>query len=558
MPLLLFWYILRDLLKVLAISTAVLVTIISFGAAIRPLSDGTLGPLALLQYIVLAMPPMLQFALPFSAAFSATMVYHRMSSDNEIAACAASGVSYPQLLLPAATLGVVLTIALSLISNYVSPAFWEAMARTSSRSVADVVVGRISRGEPVQTDTVTLFARDARVVDVPPGRDADAAIWLDRVLAITSQKGDIVSTQTGRQCIIYLKHVGNMTIISPMMDEAQMFQVEDEGGQKRLRIDAAALPQLVVEDEIERSPRFMNVSRLNAAYNAPETYSRVARKVDSLRRWMTQRELFRIVDGNLRTNGVIRFDVSLLNRQNTVVASQAELEGGGLVEQETGDWVVLPPATGGPCRMTIVQGLRQTVRYESRSLRLRPQIRLLPQEPTLDATFTDVTQISLDTLPARSRAFDRQMVSNLRLDAPIVQQLQSQPARELVQAARQYGDDATLRRLDQAISTEVVRLLRNIVARIHERAAMSVSCLVMMLLGSILAITMRNALPLTVYFWSFIPAILGLVVISSGADVVNDVSQFGHADVLGLIVMWSGNLVMAVMSLVFLRRVMKN
>ncbi len=558
MPLLLFWYILRDLLKVLAISTAVLVTIISFGAAIRPLSDGTLGPLALLQYIFLAMPPMLQFALPFSAAFSATMVYHRMSSDNEIAACAASGVSYPQLLLPAATLGVVLTITLSLISNYVSPAFWEAMARTSSRSVADVVVGKISRGEPVQTDTVTLFARNARTIDVPAGVDADAAIWLDRVLAINLKKGEIVSTQTGRQCIIYLKHIENMTRIRPVMEQARMFQVKEEGEQTRLRIGEAALPDLVVEDEIERSPRFMNVSRLNATYKAPETYSRVARKVDALRRWMTQRELFRIIDEQLRETGSIRFEVSLLNRQNTLVASQAELQGGGLVEQETGVWTVLSPATGEPCRLIITQGLRQTVRYESSSLRLRPQIRLLPEEPTLDAEFTKVTQISLESLPARSREFEHQMVSSMRLDAPIVRQLQSQPARELVQTARQYGDDATLRRLDQAIRTEVVHLLRNIVARIHERAAMSVSCLVMMLLGSILAIAMRHALPLTVYFWSFIPAIFGLVVISSGADVVNDVSQFGHADALGLVVMWSGNLTMAVISLFFLRRVMKN
>lgn len=558
MPLLLFWYILRDLLKVLTISTVVLVTIISFGAAIRPLSDGTLGPVALLKFIFLAMPPMLQFALPFSAAFSATMVYHRMSSDNEIAACAASGVSYPQLLLPAATLGVVLTITLSLISNYVSPAFWEAMARTSSRSVADVVVGRISRGEPVQTDTLTLYARNAWRVSVPPSQDADAAILLDRVLAVNSTRGEIISTQTGRQCIIYLKHIGNMTVISPIMDQARMFQVKEEGGQTRLRIGEATLPDLVVEDEIERSPRFMDVSRLNAVYKAPETYSRVARKIDELRRWMTQRELFRLIDQRLRETGSVRFSVSLLDRHNELITSQAELRGGGLTEVDATTWSVLPPGGGGPCRLTIVQGITQTVALESKLVRLRPRIRLLPEEPTLDIEFTNVNQIALDITPTRSRQFDRQTVSNMRVDAPIVRELQGQPARQLVQTARQYGDDATLKRLDQAIGNEVVRLKRNIVARIHERTAMSVSCLVMMLLGSILAIMMRNALPLTVYFWSFIPAILGLVVISSGADVVNDVSQVSHADILGLVVMWSGNLIMAVLSLAFLRRVMRN
>ncbi|MCC6908287.1 MAG: LptF/LptG family permease [Phycisphaerales bacterium] len=557
MPLLLFWYILRDLLKVLAISTAVLVTIISFGAAIKPLSDGTLGPVALLKYILLAMPPMLQFALPFSAAFSATMVYHRMTSDNEISACAASGVSYPQLLLPAATLGVVLTIALSLISNYVSPAFWEAMARTSTRSVAEVVVGRISRGEPVQTDTLTLYARQALRIPVPEGVDADAAIGLDRVLAVNMRRGEVISTQTARQCIIYLKHTGSMTVITPIMDQGRMFQIKDEGAQVRVSASAALLPELVVEDEIERSPRFMDVGRLKAVHRAPETYSRVAQKIDELRRWMTQRELFHLIDQRLRETGTMRFSTTRLGQDNQPVAAQVELAAGGLVAGDE-SWTVLPPAGGGLVRLTITEGIKRTVALESRQVRLRPRIRLLPEEPTLDAEFSQVTQIALDTSPNRSRQFEQQTVPYLRVEAPIVRELQNQPARELVKAAQKYGDDATLRRLDTAIRTEVSRLLRSIVARIHERAAMSVSCLVMMLLGSVLAISMRNALPLTVYFWSFIPAILGLVVISSGADVVNDVSQFKHADVVGLVVMWSGNLLMAAMSLAFLRRVMRN
>lgn len=558
MPLLLFWYILRDLLKVLALSTAVLVTIISFGAAIKPLSDGTLGPLALLKYIVLAMPPMLQFALPFSAAFSATMVYHRMTSDNEIAACAAGGVSYPQLLLPPATLGLVLTILLSMISNYVSPRFWEAMAHASSRSVADVVVGRIARGEPVQTDTLLLYARDARVIRVPEGRDADAAIFLDRVLAVNTERGEVVSTHTGSQAVIYLKHAGNMTIITPVMTGARMIQVERGGQQTHLRIGEAMLPDLVVEDEIEQSPRFMDVNRLNEVYKAPETYSRVQRRIDDLRRWMTQRELFRIIDEQLRRTGMARFTVAMLDRRNELVSSQAELRAGGLAEEQGGAWRVLPEGGGRPPRLTITQGFTPTLALESSEVRLRPRIRLLPEEPTLDAEFADVTQITLDAGPARSRQFDRQTLLNLRIEAPIVRDLQDQPARQLVQTARAYGDDATLRRLDQAIGAEVVRLKRNVVARIHERTAMSVSCLVMMLLGSILAIALRSALPLTVYFWSFLPAILGLVVISSGADLVKDVDQFGGADVVGLAVMWSGNLVMAVLALGFLRKVKRN
>ena len=94
MPWTLYWYILRDLLKLLALATAVLVLVISAAVAIKPLSDGLLGPVALVKFILYTMPTTLQFALPFGAAFASTIVFNRMAADNEIVACSASGMSY--------------------------------------------------------------------------------------------------------------------------------------------------------------------------------------------------------------------------------------------------------------------------------------------------------------------------------------------------------------------------------------------------------------------------------------------------------------------------------
>ena len=66
MPFMLFRYILRDLIRVVTLTTVVLVSVIAFGAAIRPLAeDQILGPGQIAVYIMLAIVPMLQFALPF-------------------------------------------------------------------------------------------------------------------------------------------------------------------------------------------------------------------------------------------------------------------------------------------------------------------------------------------------------------------------------------------------------------------------------------------------------------------------------------------------------------
>ena len=71
MPLMLYRYILKDLMRVILLTTVVLVTVIAFGAAIRPLADDQfLGPLQIIKYIMLAIVPPLAAPLkPLTPSF---------------------------------------------------------------------------------------------------------------------------------------------------------------------------------------------------------------------------------------------------------------------------------------------------------------------------------------------------------------------------------------------------------------------------------------------------------------------------------------------------------
>lgn len=66
MPWTLYRYILRELLKVLVLTTTVLVVVLSFGAAVGPMADGLLGPVTLVKFVLYTMPTVLGFALPFA------------------------------------------------------------------------------------------------------------------------------------------------------------------------------------------------------------------------------------------------------------------------------------------------------------------------------------------------------------------------------------------------------------------------------------------------------------------------------------------------------------
>ncbi|MFZ9882462.1 MAG: LptF/LptG family permease, partial [Phycisphaerales bacterium] len=124
MPRILFRHIVADLCRIMLLTAAVLVSVIAFGAAIRPIMQNLLGADDVLQYVGLASVPMLQFALPFAGAFAGTIVYARLAADNEILAMSAAGLSYRKVLLPAAALGVVLLLGMAVLVDVGVPRFW--------------------------------------------------------------------------------------------------------------------------------------------------------------------------------------------------------------------------------------------------------------------------------------------------------------------------------------------------------------------------------------------------------------------------------------------------
>ena len=122
-----------ELLKVMVLTTAVLVVVIAFGATIKPLVQNALDPVDVVKYAVLAGVPMLQFALPFAAGFASTLVMHRMAGDNEILAMSVSGVSYRRILTPVFVLGLLLTVIMFLLVNFTVPHFWNLMKEMIAR-----------------------------------------------------------------------------------------------------------------------------------------------------------------------------------------------------------------------------------------------------------------------------------------------------------------------------------------------------------------------------------------------------------------------------------------
>lgn len=109
---------------------------------------------------------------------------------------------------------------------------------------------------------------------------------------------------------------------------------------------------------------------------------------------------------------------------------------------------------------------------------------------------------------------------------------------ELLERARVYTDrerpDAFIAEVAVDLKDKIQELEREILSKVHERWAMSGTCLVMAVAGAVTAMRLGSALPLMVYLWSFFPALVGVITIMAGQQLTHD-----HG-APGLVVLWGG------------------
>ena len=96
-------------------------------------------------------------------------------------------------------------------------------------------------------------------------------------------------------------------------------------------------------------------------------------------------------------------------------------------------------------------------------------------------------------------------------------------------------------------------LEREISSRLQRRYALSMTAMLLLLLGATLAMWLRHSLPLVIYIWAFVPSIADVLLISSGDHMIRS----GVA-IPGMMVLWSGNALLLTMLVVVYRRLMRN
>jgi lipopolysaccharide export LptBFGC system permease protein LptF len=535
MPFLLYRYVLADLARNIILTTAVLVTVIAFGAAIKPLThEKLLSAAQTLKYICLAIVPMMQFALPFAAGFAATISFHRLTSDNEIVAAAGSGISYRRILTPVIWTGAVLFTIMLILTQSLVPKFYGLMERTVARDLTRIFQASIERGVPFRLGDLQIYA-DHLVVDTAPvDSEADTRLILQRVAAAeTDGDGRIVRDVTAEQAVVDVYREAGRTILKLVMTNTVSYR-PDAGeliGAPQFMPSAIVVPSIVSDNTGAMTRGELLKLRADLDRHASV---RVARQELAAR--LHDQSIWSSVDAALRRDG--RVDLSGDRGQRYVVQAR------GFRGQR-----FLPDDTGEVRIRRYVDNTARTA-FHCTSARLIRAYGAVPGDAAVSLVLEDFQVIDLDA--PDQPANRRESLSVPSLSYAGLKETAQAPtsSAEMLRVARSVENPSSgLRHAIDRLVGRRARISHEITGRLHERYALSLTAVLLVLVGATFAMWLRESLPLTIYLLAFLPAILDLILISGGEQIVRDGEYL-----LGGSIMWSGNaLLVAILAFSYLR-----
>lgn len=515
-PWILWRHLAGELLRVLAVTTGIIVTVIAFGAAAKPLAENAIGAETVMKYVTLAIIPMLQFALPFAAGFAGTLVLHRFATDNEIVAMATAGMSYRRIFAPVFLLGTALGLFMLVLVAFVIPHFWTRMQELATADATQMLVAAVRRGEALSIDDgrLMIYADAAAVVDPPADTGAEKRLVLTGVAAIEGGKRGAITPQTeftAESAAVDIYSTASSTMAKVAFTNATIFRP----GEGAIASVPRAEPEAASLDSgFYRGPKFLPLQDIVELRRDPDKASIVQAAKRPLVGALGEVDLWRCLESQAASGA---FSFAEPGTARTFRVEGARIVAGELLPAAgRATFTVTESVQGRPARRA--EGERGTLRaigeagFEPRmSLSLPSPLRARDLAANLPGRWP--ARID-DLLPSgcTPRAWGEASSSS------VLEAIAAVPASDgfAPYSAIRKGAARARSRLEWSRNDVVFESDSHVVQRI----AQPVSIVLVLLLGAGVAVAMRHALPLTVYVLAFLPAIGNILMMSGGQQLM--------------------------------------
>ena len=511
-----------DMLRQFALTAAVLVVVIAFGAAIKPLSnDSLISPLEAATFVGFAMIPMLQFALPFAAAFAVTLTFHRLSQDNEIIAMAVSGHSYTKILAPFAAFGFALTLLLGVLTQWVIPSFIGKMTQSLAADMPRMLTRSIQQHTPFVQGNLVIWAEQVFL-----GGEGGSRIVLDHaaIAKVDKQNRPVMYLTSSATSIDVEKNTKDSALLVRSKNTVQWTDDGNGAGSTRGAVESELTHAIGIHSETNRRPASMTRGELLDAEDDPALFPPVARAAEQLRNLLIMQEYWRSLSTYFKTNHEMIL-VSSLNSQRFIIRAESFSNGvfKGLVEMDLH-------------------------RRSGETSLLIPESTRLDVEQAEDGRITSLTlfmknvRVGVGEIGENTR--EDLQVQALSIDADITMPVMSDDIPALLAQATEVENRVVLRSANSLL-VQLKNLHEQVVSRINQRWAMSASAFLIVLLGSVTAIRHRDKTALATFSHVFFPTVVAVILVFAGGQIVRDDRM-----IFGFCIMWSGNA--GILALIFM------
>ena len=540
MPWRLYRYILGELLRQVVLTTAILVTIIAFGAVIKPLAgDSILTTAQVLKYVTLAMIPMLQYALPFAAGFAATLTLHRLATENEIISMATSGMSYRAIFAPVLGLGIILLITMVILTQAIIPRFFGLMSVTLTGDVKQLISTSIERGVPFEFSELQIYAEEFESIQ-DPDTDADERILLRRVVASQlDENGVPESDVTAAGAVIDIYNLEQVSLIKLAMSDTVSWDASSNSLRGSPRIEPThAIP---VPRPDRSDPEHLTRWQLSDARAHPERSLYVQEVGLLLAKTLNDHLVSEGLNEQLQNHG--KLAIPKVGPTKRIYEIEADVVQDGVLLNTNGDSIVITE---------LIEDVPSRKFTADRAMLARQRI-LGPSGERFALQLYGLDVESLDA-PLRPNRREKLIITGLDAAGDTAQYPINTPLGDIFEAAEPIrAESPAVEHAIRFVNLRIDSLMGRIDAQVVRRSTLSFTACLLLLLGAVLAVQMRSIPPLGVYIWAFLPALLDLILIASGTGMIR------NGDLMtGTIVAWSGNAILALLILFVFQRVSRN
>jgi len=527
-------YIFRELFKVFFLAAVALTLILSLGIILRPVQEYGVGPRQAVHLMGYFLPITLTFVLPMAALFAAALVYGRFTSDNELDACKASGISLLTLVYPGLALAIMVAIVNLILSFHVMPYFVHRAEQSLKADAKQILFRNIQRSGYYK----------------PAG--GRYVIYADEA----DLQNDTLSG-------VVIAEVKNNKIEKIITAESARVRFSSHGNFNEVRITANNTYQIGPEGEAWFSLEWLSLTKEFPSLLGDDIKFKKLHEMKEIRD--VDPMLFYPI-AQLARETYAQLTVELLAED---IAGKTAEDSNSLYKLHSGEKLV--EFTASNCALLDEEKVELSdevvvFEYDADSRERLETLRctkasLHIEGDELSPTLTMVLYNAAWERPDGSEGLTRRhIIRGLIIPKTVTDQFKTENVLEAIKLASQSpalrkGTSKKLKGLQDKLQKMIDYTMAEIAAEVHTRLVFGIGCVPVIMIGIGLGIMLRGGHLLSAFGASSVPAGVLIVCIMMGKNITkNPGAQAGS----GIALMWAGLVFLTLLAMLIYRKLLKN